>query len=122
MNMIMLVLDDPKHLDAVLDAWSEVGVTGTTIFETTGFYRRRAHPLGLRYWFATPHPASGGLEEGHFTLLAIVPDEGVVRRCLDATEGVVGDLDSPHTGIFSAWEVPIVKGLRTAVSGQGSDG
>ena len=122
MNMVMLVLDDPKHLDAVLDAWSEVGVTGTTIFETTGFYRRRAHPLGLRYWFATPQPSSGRLEEGHYTLLAIVPDEGVVQKCLRATEGVVGDLDSPHTGIFSAWDVPIVKGLRIGATEPGGDG
>ena len=38
----MLVLDDINQLDAVLDGWQAVGVTGATIFNSTGLHRRRA--------------------------------------------------------------------------------
>jgi len=112
MYTVMFVLNDPNQLDQVLDAWSETGVTGVTIFETTGFFRRRSRPPGMRFWFSVPHPAHGTLQQGHYTLMAIVPDQTVVQRCLEAAESVVGDLDQPNTGIFSAWEVPFVKGLR----------
>jgi nitrogen regulatory protein PII len=121
MKMVMLVLDDLNELDNVLDAWSDVGVTGVTIFETTGFFRRRARPLGLRFLFSIPQPGDGSFQRGHYTLMAIVPNEETVYRCLEAAESVIGDLDQPNTGIFSAWDAPIVKGLRWQPPAQGDD-
>ncbi len=112
MYMVMFVLNDPNQLDAVLDAWSEKGVTGVTIVETTGFFRRRSRPLGVRYWFSLPQAAHGTIEKGHYTLLAAVRDETVVDACLSAAEDVVGDLDQPNTGIFAAWPLSTAKGLR----------
>ena len=41
MYMVLFVLDDPEHLDAVLSAWSSKGLTGVTIVESTGLYRRQ---------------------------------------------------------------------------------
>ena len=36
MYMVMFILDDPDRLDAVLDAWAKIGVSGTTIVESAG--------------------------------------------------------------------------------------
>lgn len=111
MQMIMLVLDDPKQLDAVLDAWHAVGVSGVTIVESIGSYRRgHARRVRGRYLYGLP-----GLrectEQCQYILLAIVPDSRTVAMCLDAAEKIVGDLTAPNTGVFAAWELPLAKGV-----------
>ena len=110
MYMVMYVLDNPRRLDEILDAWRAAGASGATIMESTGTHRRQARRarLHLRYAFE-------GLEEhdleDHYTLFTIVPDEEMVQRCIEAVERVVGDLSAPHTGILAAWPLTVVKGL-----------
>ena len=106
MYMILFVLDDPDQLEDLLQRWEQVGIRGATIIESTGINRLRRNYPAFRYILgAHPH------EEGHLTLIAMVPDEQIVRDCLRATESLVGDLDQPNTGIFAAWPVSLVKGL-----------
>lgn len=108
MYMLMFVLDDSTLLADILAAWEAAGTGAATIIESTGFHRRRKH-LAMRYAFDT-----GIEEEGHTTLLAIVRSESLVQACLAATEGVVGDLDGPNTGVFAAWPLTVTKGVPTA--------
>lgn len=107
MFMVLLVLDNPDHLEAVLQAWNQAGVRGATIIESTGIHRRLKRLIPMRYLFQ----AQGSEEEGHLTLLAIVEGQAQVEACLRATETVTGDLDGPSTGIFAAWPLTTVKGL-----------
>lgn len=109
MYMILFVLDDPALLDDVLDAWYNAGIGGTTIFETTGIFRQRAKRLNIPVRYNLPRVSTS--VEGHYTLMAIVPDEGMVTGCREATERIVGDLDQPHTGVFAAWSLFDVKGV-----------
>lgn len=106
MYMIMLVLDDPEQLDAVIGAWEVVGIRGVTMLESTGLGRLRQSRVPARYYFQSSQIE----EEGHVTLLAVVPDEGKVNACLNATEEITGDLNEPHTGIFTAWPLFMAKG------------
>jgi hypothetical protein len=110
MYMVMFVLDNLDLLDAVLDAWDEVGIRGATIVESTGIHRRRRQILPMRYMFQS----TGSVEESHYTLFAIVESDEVIQACLRATEQLVGDLDEPNTGVFSAWPLTVVKGLPAA--------
>lgn len=110
MHMVLFVLNDPNKLDAVLDAWDAIGVTGATIIESTGRYRRRAQRVRLPLRFAF-EGAVGDCMECNYTLFALVQDADVVRKCIEATEGVVGDLSGPDTGVIAAWPLSIVKGL-----------
>lgn len=112
MYMIMFVLDDPDLLDRVLDAWSEVHVSGGTIVESTGLYRRAHKRVPMRYSYG----AETTVEKGNITLFAIVESESIVVACLNVTERVVGNLDEPDTGVFASWPLPIVKGVPTAKS------
>ena len=107
MFMVLFVLDDPDRLDEVLAAWEKAGITGVTIFESTGMRRLRQRYIPMRYVMPLVDR-----EEHHLTLMAIVPDEAHVETCLREAEGIVGDLSEAHTGILAAWPVPIVKGLR----------
>lgn len=111
MYMVVFVLDDPNQLDNVLDAWHAAGVSGVTIIESTGINRRwRARQVGS-VLMAGMNRLIGDTQEGHYTLLVIVPDETLVQTCLQAAEAVVGNLDQPNTGVLAAWPITIIKGV-----------
>lgn len=111
MQMVMVVLDNPAHLGAVLDAWQVAGIRGATVLESVGMHRVRRQPaLHARYAFGAARNRPRITME-HYTLLTIVPDEATARICLSAVEAVVGDLDQPDNGVFAAWELSAVKGI-----------
>jgi len=109
MHMVMLVLDDPSQLDEVVQGWRTAGISGATILDSMGAYRREARRVRGRYVFGL-----SGLTESaarsQYTLFAIVPDQRTAELCLEATERIVGDLSEPNTGVFAAWELSLAKG------------
>jgi nitrogen regulatory protein PII len=107
MEMIFFVLNDPDLMDEVLEGWQKIGVSGATIFETTGFHRRLKKRIPMRYLFGE----QDFQETGNITLMALVPDNQMVQQCLAVTEQIVGDLNLPNTGVFASWTIPFVKGL-----------
>jgi hypothetical protein len=110
MLMIMLVLDDPSRLDEVLEAWGSAGVSGVTVMETFGAYRRQTRRIPGRYVFGLPGLTESA-ERSQYTLFAVVPDRGTADLCLEASEHIVGDLDEPNTGVFATWELSSAKGV-----------
>ena len=58
------------------------------------------------------------IEEGHYTLFAVVADEDAVQTCLDAAESVVGDLIEPHSGVYASWELSTAKGTPSQLHTQ----
>jgi hypothetical protein len=96
MEMIFFVLNDPDLIDEVLDGWQNIGVTGATIFETTGFHRRMKKRIPMRYLFGE----QTFQETGNITLMALVPGNELVQQCLAVTEQIVGDLNLPNTGVL----------------------
>lgn len=116
MHMVMFVLDNPDRLDELLAAWTNAGITGATIIESTGVRRRQAQAVHMRFLFQAASPL---VEEGHVTLFAIVENEEKARLCLQATESLVGDLSEPNTGVFAAWPLAVVKGLVKTYHSQG---
>ncbi len=110
MYMVMLVLHDPDQLDAVLDAWHQLGVSGVTIIESSGIYRRRAQQqrIPLHFLFES---LAGHTEEGNYTLFTLVENEECARQCAEAVESVVGDLHGPNTGVLAAWPLAFLRGV-----------
>ena len=113
MLQLWLVLDNPALLNDVLEAWTEVGVRGVTILESTGVHRVRSKAsrqdapfmLGFSRLLRTD-------QVGHYTLFAVVPKMEIVERLVAATEEIVGDLSQPNTGVLfaaplvAAWGLP----------------
>jgi hypothetical protein len=107
MYLILCVLDQPDHLNPVLAAWRANGIASVTILESTGLHRLAEHPhVPMRYAFG-----SADAERGNITLFTVVENEAVIQRCLELTEAVVGDFNSPNTGIFVSWPVGFTKGV-----------
>jgi nitrogen regulatory protein P-II 1 len=113
MLQLWLVLDNPGLLNDVLEAWTDVGVRGITILESTGVQRVRTRSsrqdapfmLGFSRLLRTD-------QVGHHTLFAVVPNMEVVERLVAKTEEIVGDLSQPNTGVLfavplaAAWGLP----------------
>jgi hypothetical protein len=107
MYIVFFVLDQVNSLTEVLETWARIGIKGTTIIESTGIHRRLAHRLPMRFLFQSDQ----SIEKGNCVLMAIVDTEEIVKRCLEETESLVGNLDLPNTGVFAAWPVMFVKGV-----------
>lgn len=106
MYMLIMVLDDSAHLNAVLDAWIGAGVKGVTILESTGVNRvlERTKPGPM---FAGFTQIFGSGRVGHNTLFAVIEGLDLAETAVAATEAIIGDLTQPHTGIIYA--VPVSK-------------
>jgi hypothetical protein len=112
MLQLWLVLDDPTLLNDVLEAWTDVGVRGVTILESTGVHRVRSRAsthdtpfmLGFSRLLRTD-------QVGHNTLFAVVPNMEIVEKLVAATEKIVGDLSQPNTGVLFAVPVTAAWGL-----------
>lgn len=108
MFMILCVLDQVDQLKPVLKAWEKNGITGVTVLESTGMHRLVTQPrIPMRYTFG-----ASAEERGNFTLFTVVEAEEDIRRCLEATESVVGDFNDPDTGIFLSWPLGFSKGIK----------
>lgn len=107
MYMIVCVIDQPEHLNAVLTAWRKNGINGVTILESTGLHRlaEQVH-IPMRYAHG-----STSAERGNVTLFTVVEKEETIQRFLELTEAVVGDFNGPNTGIFLAWPLGFAKGV-----------
>lgn len=112
MHLLVLVLDNMEQFPNVLDAWEGAGVTGVTILESTGLNRVRQ---GMRDDFPLMPSLRSllvGSETHHRTLFSVVEDEAVLERAIEATQGVVGDLSQPYTGLLFVLPVSQVFGLK----------
>jgi hypothetical protein len=116
MYAVLFVLEDPDKLDAILDAWYALGIGGATIFESSGLHRRRnmRQNIPIRYVF----PQRASTQEGNLTVYTVLPDADMVDDCLDAVERIVGSLDLPGTGIFTAWPLTVSRGVQKQPRGQ----
>jgi nitrogen regulatory protein PII len=114
MFMILFVLHDPEKLDEILTAWEDAGVSGVTILPSTGLKRHQSKSA-LR----DDLPLIPSLDDimEHIvnlnrTLFTMVKDQEMVDRVVAATENVVGDLDTPNTGILAVFPIAQVYGLN----------
>ncbi|HOU40962.1 MAG TPA: hypothetical protein PK829_06810 [Promineifilum sp.] len=101
MYLLMLVLDDTSHLTSTLEAWQRAGVHGATALESTGLQRLMDGRAGDEKAAA-----------GHKTIFAVVNDLEMAELAMRHTQGVIGDLNAPNTGIaflvpvLAAWGLP----------------
>lgn len=106
MYMLIMVLDDVAHREGVLQAWLRAGVQGVTVLESTGVNRvlQRSEAQSMFMGFGQ---VFGGGRVGHNTLFAVIDSLELAEAAVRNTEEVVGDLNSPNTGIV--FTVPVTK-------------
>jgi hypothetical protein len=111
--LVILVLTDVNRLYDVTVAWHTAGSTGITILESSGAARLLTH-LGARDdlpLFPSVARLLAHQEQHHRMLMTVLSDDVDLEAFFDATEAVIGPLDSHHSGIIFALPVLAVRGL-----------
>jgi nitrogen regulatory protein P-II 1 len=107
--LILFVVDQIEDCPAVFDAWEEVGVSGITIWESTGLGRIRGR-TGVRDdlpMMPSLRSLMQSREEHHRTLMTAVKDMETVDAVIAATESALGPLDQPNKGVILV--LPLVR-------------
>ena len=113
MYLILFVLSDYTYLEDVLVAWEEAGVRGITILPSTGLARMRQAALREDMpLFPSLEDMFEGQENLNRTLFTVIDSDNMVERVVAATEGVIGPLTNPNTGILIVLPVARVYGLQ----------
>jgi nitrogen regulatory protein PII len=120
----MFVLHDHSCLRDVLESWDAAGVSGVTIFPSTGL--RRLQTLDVLREDIPLIPSLEDLiqqeERLNRTLFTIVEGDEMVDKLVNATQSVIGDLNNPNTGILTV--LPVIKayGLNRKDEGEEDKG
>lgn len=111
--LILFILHDLALMNDILNAWEETGVSGVTIFPSTGLARLRENGM-LRDDLPLMLSVSKLLERSentNRTFITIVKEEAMIDKVVEATQRVVGDLNQPNTGILVVLPVLRAYGL-----------
>lgn len=114
--LVLLVLHDVGRLNEILSAWEKAGVSGVTIIPTAGLGRIR-EKFALRDDIPLIPSVLDLLAEPHEeilnrTLFSLVDSDEMVDTLIKATEGVLGDMYVPRTGILAAIPLARLHGLN----------
>ena len=103
-SMVIFILNDPDYSHDVLNAWEKVGVVGVTMLDSSGLGRVRnaiRDDIPLMPSLSDIFKKS---ETQHRTFFSVV-ENTQIEKIVEATESVIGGLDSPNRGFL--FSVPV---------------
>ena len=109
-NLLVLILDEPDKLPAILARWREIGVPGTTILRSVGAF-------GLTSWLERVGLSMLGRafespETEQRMLWSLIEDDAILERAIAEAARIVGGFDQPKTGLLFVLPVPRALGLN----------
>jgi len=110
--MVIFVINNPDQCGGILEAWEAAGITGITILESSGMGRLRGY--GVRDdlpLMPSLHDMLRSKEIRHRTIFSVVDSEEKIDAIVEATYGVVGDLNQDNTGFLFVLPVSRVYGM-----------
>ena len=106
MRLLIIVLNKTEHLEEVLEAFIELGVTGATLLDSVGMGRFLSSEIpvfsGLRDIFPGASPQNK-------TILTIMEDEKI-ETVTKALEDICGSFSEKGTGIIVSVPIDFLKG------------
>lgn len=113
--MVLLIVDDLNRCPDVLEAWSAAEVPGITVLDSTGMGRLKKDGIMDNLPMM---PSLSDLfrirEHRHRTIFSVVNSEEKVDQLIEITEGILGDLNRPKSGVLFVLPVTRVVGLHGA--------
>lgn len=108
--MVILIINNIEHVPEVLEKWEKLGVSGTTIFESTGHGKlKRAGLLDNLPLLVSLESLEELREIHHRTLFSVVEGEEMVDQMIAAAQEVIGDIEEEHTGFL--FVLPVLKAI-----------
>ena len=107
MELLVAILNQDAHLEAVLAGFVELGITGATIVESRGMGRVLRQQLPL---FAGLASLDGTTRARNHTIVCVL-DTAKAEAAIRMVQEVCGDLTAPGVGIVFTVPVSRVVGL-----------
>jgi CBS domain-containing protein len=108
-HMLQVILDDMKFLPDIIEAWRNIGVSGTTIMKSVGGYRTGAWltKVGL----GAIDKIFDAKEVQRRTLVTIIEEDKLLAQAIAEAERVVGGFDRPNSGVLLVVPVTQTRGI-----------
>lgn len=111
MKLAILILNREEHLEALLEGYVEIGITGATIIDSIGMGHILSSDVpifaGLRFMFSGSRPYNK-------TILSVIKDEKV-EPLKELITSVLGPLAEGGSGIFFVIDIGEVIGLKPEI-------
>ena len=110
MQALFLVLNRLEKIDDLLSAFTESGIRGATVINSTGMAHTLVNHHEDDMMFASLRSFFVGNREDNRTIFMVISDEKVelAKRIINE---VIGDLSKPDTGILFGVPVSFVEGI-----------
>ncbi len=110
MQVLFLVLNRLEKIDELLEAFSESGIHGATVINSTGMAHTLANNHEDDLTFASLRAFFVGNREDNRTIFMVLEDDRV-ELAKNIIKRVIGDLSKPDTGIVFGVPVSFVDGI-----------
>lgn len=110
MQVLFLVLNRLEKIDELLEAFSEAGIHGATVVNSTGMAHTLANSHEDDLTFASLRAFFVGNREDNRTIFMVLEDDRV-ELAKNIIKRVIGDLSKPDTGIVFGVPVSFVDGI-----------
>ncbi|MCX8061024.1 MAG: hypothetical protein N3D16_00420 [Anaerolineales bacterium] len=108
--LVILIINQLEHVPEVLELWEKLGVTGTTILESTGHGKlKRAGLLDNLPLLISLESLEELREIHHRTLFSVVESEEMVDKMIAAAQEVLGNIEEEHTGFL--FVLPVLRAI-----------
>ncbi len=108
MELLVCVINQEDKVDRILSGFLDLGVTGATVLDSQGMGRRLSQDApvfaGLQTLISRSRPENK-------TVLSVIESEEKLNAVMRMLEEILGDMNSPGTGIFFTVPVTRVVGL-----------
>ncbi|HHX74556.1 MAG TPA: hypothetical protein GX699_06605 [Firmicutes bacterium] len=108
MELLVLVLNQPEHLDAILEGFLQAGLSGATVLESTGMGRTLCDKVPV---FGGLRNLIRGCRPDNVTVFTVIGSVEKRQKAVKVIEDILGDLDRPNTGLYFTVPVSMVRGL-----------
>ena len=111
MKLVVIVLNKTEHLEDLLTAFLEIGVSGATVIDGVGMGRVLSHDVPIFAGLRSAFPGTSPLNKTVF----VVTEDDLVDDILTVIDDVCGTFEKPGTGLVFVLPVDGVRGIGTGL-------
>lgn len=97
MYLIITVINNEEILDDLITGWLDIGVSGSTVIETTDSLQLISHNVPIFAGFRSL--TSGGMKHNK-TLFSVIESKALLDQALAFLESLCRETGEPHQGIY----------------------
>lgn len=97
MYLIITVINNEELLDDLITGWLDIGVSGSTVIETTDSLQLISHNVPIFAGFRSL--TSGGMKHNK-TLFSVIENESLLDQAIAFLESLFRETGEPHQGIY----------------------